>query len=38
MNPEGGMRHDQYGMSYQYVPYAAERLQTPFQRLENTGP
>lgn len=37
MNPEGGMRHDQYGMSYQFGPYAAERLRTPFQRIENTG-
>ncbi len=37
MNPEGGMRHDQYGLSYEYGPYAAERLQTPFQRIENTG-
>ncbi len=37
MNPEGGMRHDQYGMSYEYGPYAAERLLTPFQRIENTG-
>ncbi len=37
MNPEGGMRHDQYGMSYQFGPYAAERLRAPFQRVENTG-
>ena len=37
MNPEGGMRHDQYGLSYQFGPYAAERLRTPFQRVENTG-
>ncbi len=37
MNPEGGMRHDQYGLSYEYGPYAAERLQTPFQRIENSG-
>jgi proline iminopeptidase len=36
MNPEGGMRHDQYGLSYQYGPYAAERLRTAFQRVENT--
>jgi tetratricopeptide (TPR) repeat protein len=37
MNPEGGMRHDQYGLAYDYGPYAAERLQSPFQRVENTG-
>jgi proline-specific peptidase len=38
MNPQGGQRHDQYGMSYQYGPYAAERLVAPFQRIENTWP
>lgn len=35
MDSKDGMRHDQYGLSYEYSPYAAERLQTPFQRLEN---
>lgn len=38
MNPEGGTRHDQYGLSYEYGPYAAERLQVPFRRVENTWP
>jgi proline iminopeptidase len=38
MNPEGSMRHDQYGLSYEYGPYAAERLRAPFQRLENSWP
>ena len=37
MNLESGIRHDQYGLSYEYSPYAAERLQTPFQRVENSS-
>jgi proline iminopeptidase len=28
-------QHDQYGLAYRSSPYAAERLQTPFQRIEN---
>jgi len=27
--------HDQYGMRYQLSPYAQDRLETPFQRVEN---
>ena len=27
--------HDQFGLEYELSPYAAERVQTPFQRLEN---
>ncbi|UCC71640.1 MAG: alpha/beta fold hydrolase [Gemmatimonadota bacterium] len=38
LGSEGGMRHDQYGLSYEFGPYAAERLLTPFRRLENTLP
>jgi proline iminopeptidase len=38
MNPEGGVRHDQYGLSYEFGPYAAERLRTPFRRVENSWP
>ena len=30
-----GFRHDQYGLTISPVPYARERLQTPFQRHEN---
>jgi proline iminopeptidase len=37
MKLEGGIRHDQYGLSYEYSPYAAERLQTPFTRVENSS-
>jgi len=33
-----GVRHDQYGLSYEYSPYAAERLRTPFRRVENSWP
>jgi proline iminopeptidase len=35
LNLDDGVRHDQYGLSYEYSPYAAERLQTPFLRVEN---
>lgn len=38
LNPEGGVRHDQYGLSYEYGPYAAERLRTAFRRVENVWP
>jgi hypothetical protein len=34
----GSMRHDQYGLRIVYLPYAAERLATPFRRLENAWP
>jgi proline iminopeptidase len=30
-----GMRHDQYGLAYEFVPYASERIETPFERVEN---
>ena len=33
-----GIRHDQYGMAYHFSQYAAERLLTPFERIENTYP
>ncbi len=32
------VRHDQYGLTYACSPYAAERLQAPFQRIENERP
>jgi tetratricopeptide (TPR) repeat protein len=38
MRSSDGVRHDQYGLSYQYSAYAAERLRTPFQRIENQLP
>jgi len=38
MDSNDGMRHDQYGLSYEYSPYAAERLKSPFQRVENKQP
>jgi proline-specific peptidase len=38
MDLSGGARHDQYGLVYSYSPYAAERLQTPFDRIENAQP
>ena len=28
-------QHDQYGLSYELSPYAKERMQTPFKRVEN---
>ncbi len=33
---DSGIRHDQYGLSYEYSAYAAVRLVAPFQRVENT--
>jgi proline-specific peptidase len=38
MNSNDGMQHSQYGLTYEFSPYAAERLQTPFQRVENKQP
>ncbi|HIJ66415.1 MAG TPA: alpha/beta fold hydrolase [Candidatus Hydrogenedentes bacterium] len=38
MNVSRGMRHDQFGLAYSPSPYAAERLNTPFTRLENRAP
>lgn len=38
MENENGVRHDQYGLTYAYSPYAAERIREPFQRVENTVP
>ncbi|NIN11720.1 MAG: alpha/beta fold hydrolase [Gemmatimonadales bacterium] len=35
---DGWMRHDQYGLRIVYLPHAAERLETPFRRVENTWP
>ena len=29
--------HGQYGMKYRPSPYAAERLKTPFRRIENNS-
>jgi proline iminopeptidase len=38
MGLEDGMRHDQYDLAYEYSPYAASRVDTPFQRIENADP
>jgi proline iminopeptidase len=38
MDSSDGVRHDQYGLAYEYSPYAAERLRSPFQRVENKQP
>ncbi|UCF19483.1 MAG: alpha/beta fold hydrolase [Gemmatimonadota bacterium] len=38
MDSKDLMRHDQYGLSFEYSPYAAERLKSPFQRVENKQP
>jgi hypothetical protein len=35
MELEATWSHGQYGMRYKLSPYAAERLETPFQRIEN---
>lgn len=35
MNLDDGVMHSQYGLTYAYSPYAAERLEVPFQRIEN---
>jgi len=38
MGVGGGAQHSQYGLAYQLVPYATERLETPFERVENREP
>jgi tetratricopeptide (TPR) repeat protein len=38
MGVGGGAQHSQYGLAYQSVPYATERLETPFERVENREP
>ncbi|MHC4233500.1 MAG: alpha/beta fold hydrolase [Planctomycetota bacterium] len=38
MDSNDGVRHDQYGLAYEYSPYASERLRTPFKRVENREP
>jgi tetratricopeptide (TPR) repeat protein len=35
MSIDSGVRHDQYGLAYEYTPYAKERMTTPFVRVEN---
>jgi hypothetical protein len=35
MDLQDSWSHSQYGMQYRLSPYAAERLDTPFHRLEN---
>jgi len=32
---EGGVRHDDHGLAYEFIPYAKERMTTPFTRVEN---
>jgi tetratricopeptide (TPR) repeat protein len=36
MGLNSGTRQAQYGLSYEYSPYAQERVSTPFTRVENT--
>ncbi len=38
MGLKDGTRHDQYDLSYECSPYAASRVETPFQRVENREP
>ena len=38
MNLDGGTRHEAYDMEYAYSAYAAERLQVPFEHIENSLP
>jgi tetratricopeptide (TPR) repeat protein len=38
LNVTGGMQHGQYDLSYEFAPYAAERVERPFQRLANAEP
>ena len=38
MDLDGGMRHDQYGLAFSYTPYAQERIEAPFERVENALP
>ncbi len=35
MNLEGGWFHPQFGLNYDFTPYATQRMTTPFTRLEN---
>jgi tetratricopeptide (TPR) repeat protein len=35
INVEGEQRHDQYGLAYEPGPYAKQRMETPFVRVEN---
>lgn len=36
MNPDVGVwQHSQYAMAYEMVPWATERIRTPFKRIEN---
>jgi hypothetical protein len=35
LNLDSHWSHGQYGMSYSLSPYALERTQAPFQRIEN---
>jgi proline iminopeptidase len=38
MNLDISWQHGQYGMRYSLSPYAAERMQTPFDRVTNSDP
>ncbi len=35
MGLDSGVRHDQFGLAYEYTPYAKERMTMPFVRVEN---
>jgi tetratricopeptide (TPR) repeat protein len=35
LNLSSRRQHSQYGLSYELSPYAKERMQTPFKRVEN---
>ncbi len=38
MGIDDGWQHGQYGLTYEFTPYARERLAIPFERLENSSP
>jgi hypothetical protein len=38
MGVDSGAQHSQYGLAFAYVPYATERLEKPFERVENKEP
>jgi proline-specific peptidase len=38
MGVGGSSQHSQYGLAYTYTTYAAERLEAPFERIENSTP
>jgi proline iminopeptidase len=38
MKLEDGVQHSQYDLTYAFSPYAAERLRSPFRRIENRLP